>query len=407
MAILSQLLKTASLVLLASVASAGAQTRNWILSREVTPADVLAHFPLQVGNRWIYETKSLTGDPDKPHLDRWIWELQVTKHLQTSDGLIVFRERRDLQVLEGKPDESLERADPYLVRNGYVFGLSAMDWDESRQSVDPEFFKRAREESIKRVKAGQDTPEFFFPMQVGLMWAEREQEDLEYKEWISEHKEPNNFYHWDVVAKGGTGHCDCMKLPADAFDVLYFTNGGPSEVFFQDGVGVIGEWNIHQGTYWEKTTTLKQFIPIGSRNETVVVSAGQAVTVSDSGLQVHAATPDELNASETGTNSRPAATETPTRVYHMDEGVMPPQLIYQVGPKSRRDVTNVQGTVLLEVVIDEKGLVSNIRIARSLDPALDQSAKEAVGQWRFKPAMKDGKPVAVETRIEVTFRSIS
>ena len=34
---------------------------------------------------------------------------------------------------------------------------------------------------------------------------------------------------------------------------------------------------------------------------------------------------------------------------------------------------------------------------------LDENAIEAVKQWRFEPAMKDGKPVAVEINVEVTF----
>ena len=51
-----------------------------------------------------------------------------------------------------------------------------------------------------------------------------------------------------------------MTVPADAFDVLYSTRGGPSEFFFQDGVGVSGAWDRHFGTYWEGKTFLVEFI---------------------------------------------------------------------------------------------------------------------------------------------------
>ena len=167
--------------LAAVIVVAGAQERNWVLSRELQPADVLAHFPLQVGNRWIYETKYLTGDPDRPHLDHWIWDVVVTKQSRTADGLIVFRKRRELQVLQGEPyDESGLRADPYLITGGYVYELPSMFWGESNQVVSGDAFpnenaaaasRKWREESIrngredfmKRLRAGEIEPGRFRP----------------------------------------------------------------------------------------------------------------------------------------------------------------------------------------------------------------------------------------------------
>ena len=63
-----------------------------------------------------------------------------------------------------------------------------------------------------------------------------------------------------------------------------------------------------------------------------------------------------------------------------------------------------QGTVLFNVVIDETGQVTNIQVARSLALGLDEKAIDAVKQWRFKPATKDGRPVSAPTQVEVTFR---
>jgi len=43
-------------------------------------------------------------------------------------------------------------------------------------------------------------------------------------------------------------------------------------------------------------------------------------------------------------------------------------------------------------------------VVRPLGLGLDEKAIEAVQQWKFKPGMKDGKPVPVQAQTEVTFR---
>jgi protein TonB len=60
--------------------------------------------------------------------------------------------------------------------------------------------------------------------------------------------------------------------------------------------------------------------------------------------------------------------------------------------------------VVLQLVVDEKGMPGQIRVVRPLGLGLDQKAIEAVAKWRFKPGTKDGKPVAVIATIEVKFR---
>jgi TonB family protein len=56
------------------------------------------------------------------------------------------------------------------------------------------------------------------------------------------------------------------------------------------------------------------------------------------------------------------------------------------------------------VVIGPDGRVRDLRVARSLGRGLDEKAMEAVKTWKFEPAMKDGKPVAVQVNIEITFQ---
>jgi periplasmic protein TonB len=63
-----------------------------------------------------------------------------------------------------------------------------------------------------------------------------------------------------------------------------------------------------------------------------------------------------------------------------------------------------QGTVLLRVVVGPDGRPRDVRVQRSLGMGLDEKAIAAVRQWKFEPAMLDGRPVAVQVNIEVSFR---
>ena len=60
--------------------------------------------------------------------------------------------------------------------------------------------------------------------------------------------------------------------------------------------------------------------------------------------------------------------------------------------------------MLLWLVVGPEGLPHNIRLQRSLGMGLDEKAIAAVSTWRFQPATLDGKPVAVEVNVQVSFR---
>jgi periplasmic protein TonB len=66
-------------------------------------------------------------------------------------------------------------------------------------------------------------------------------------------------------------------------------------------------------------------------------------------------------------------------------------------------VKKIEGTVLVEILIDASGNVIRASIVQSI-PALDQAALQSVYQWRFSPAMKKGRPVATIAQAPVSFR---
>jgi protein TonB len=65
----------------------------------------------------------------------------------------------------------------------------------------------------------------------------------------------------------------------------------------------------------------------------------------------------------------------------------------------------IEGKVLMDVAVLEDGKVGEVKVTQSLDTeyGLDTQAVEAVKQWLFKPGTKEGKPVAVQVTIEMTF----
>ncbi len=93
-------------------------------------------------------------------------------------------------------------------------------------------------------------------------------------------------------------------------------------------------------------------------------------------------------------------------VYKIGGGVSSPQLLFKVEPEYSEEARKAkfQGTVVLYVVVDEKGMPQDLKVVRPLGLGLDEKAIEAVTKWRFKPGYKDGRPVKVAATIEVNFR---
>jgi protein TonB len=93
-------------------------------------------------------------------------------------------------------------------------------------------------------------------------------------------------------------------------------------------------------------------------------------------------------------------------VMHIGGGVSKPVVLYSVEPEFSEEARKAKfsGNVEVYLWVDADGKPSHIRIVRPIGMGLDEKAVEAVRQYRFKPAMKDGKPVAVDLYIDVNFQ---
>ncbi len=104
-----------------------------------------------------------------------------------------------------------------------------------------------------------------------------------------------------------------------------------------------------------------------------------------------------LNFSELRVNSedpRPASSD-----------VSAPGPLRKIDPKYPPTLINerVEGEVVLYAVIRRDGSVDSIQLVRGIDEQLDSNAMEALSQWKFRPATKQGTPVELEAIVHIPF----
>jgi TonB family protein len=86
--------------------------------------------------------------------------------------------------------------------------------------------------------------------------------------------------------------------------------------------------------------------------------------------------------------------------------VSPPKPIHmgeaEFSEEARRK--KIGGVVVVSFTVNEQGVPTDLWVEKGVGAGLDEKALEAVRKYRFEPATKDGKPVAVKLTVEVSFR---
>ena len=129
-------------------------------------------------------------------------------------------------------------------------------------------------------------------------------------------------------------------------------------------------------------------IPIGDRIEGAIGTPGF-----DGGLPTPVAPPPPP--------PEPPKPQGPVRVAMLPESPTKKVDVRPIYPEVAR-LARVEGTVILEAVLDTDGRVTQLKVIRSV-PLLDQAALNAVRQWRYAPSTYGGKPVSVLMTITVRF----
>jgi TonB family protein len=92
--------------------------------------------------------------------------------------------------------------------------------------------------------------------------------------------------------------------------------------------------------------------------------------------------------------------------YRPGSGITPPSIVREVKPdyteEGRR--RNLEGDVVLEIVVRRDGTVGDVKLLQGLGAGLDQRAIEAVRQWRFAPAHRLGVAVDVVVEVAMEFK---
>jgi TonB family protein len=95
-----------------------------------------------------------------------------------------------------------------------------------------------------------------------------------------------------------------------------------------------------------------------------------------------------------------------------DQGLVPapivaPEVLSKFDPAYPIELMRdgVNGAVILTATIRADGTVSDIVVARGVDPQLDQNAVQALSRWVFRPALKNGQAIDLEAVITVPFRT--
>jgi len=92
--------------------------------------------------------------------------------------------------------------------------------------------------------------------------------------------------------------------------------------------------------------------------------------------------------------------------YRPGSGIEPPRLLREVRADYTEDARQrgLAGDVVLEIVVRRDGSVGDVKILQGLGGGLNERAVQAVRQWRFAPARRQGAPVDVIVEVAVEFK---
>jgi TonB family protein len=138
----------------------------------------------------------------------------------------------------------------------------------------------------------------------------------------------------------------------------------------------------------------------------LTTAAQQPSGTPESRAPSQSANPDTRNAPCQPQRVSPSVPFDTCKYLPIGPGIRPPRGSSIVDPKytDAARKAKINGSVIVAVAINEEGGVDDVKIVHPLGYGLDQNAMAAARQNKFTPATKDGKPVAVQLNMEMTFK---
>ena len=119
-----------------------------------------------------------------------------------------------------------------------------------------------------------------------------------------------------------------------------------------------------------------------------------------------AAKPDSSSTTATQAPSGGSDAVREDQVRKVGGSVSAPRMVHLVSPEYSEEARREKfvGQVVVGLIVDTDGLPQNVHVVRGVGHGLDEKAIEAIKQYRFRPAMENGKPVPVRVNVEVNFQ---
>jgi TonB family protein len=116
--------------------------------------------------------------------------------------------------------------------------------------------------------------------------------------------------------------------------------------------------------------------------------------------------PDAIHASGFADYNAPATPSASTKPVAAKPAVTPVEIISKPNPAYTEEAREkkVEGEVQLDVVFGATGKIQVLRVVRGLGLGLDESARSAASQIRFRPGTKDGNPVDMRGIVHIVFK---
>jgi len=237
-----------------------------ISCERVTTVDPETWYPLCVGTKWTYRnTHAMAAVGSQVVRTRWLSSEEVVSRTPCGGSVVVRIEVTPSAIERDYPpgleaatrewfekDVGVPQTRGLLVRGSAIYRLAPASWRDPCESL--------TQERLRQIDASQ--PEFYFPLEDGAMWSDRQREDLDYSELCAasrgEVPMPNpGFYYWwvegrkdiDVPWRHGLG----------AWHLALYTLGGAPHLWFVRNVGVVKERFSHSGSLWETSSELLRF----------------------------------------------------------------------------------------------------------------------------------------------------